>query len=223
MPRTGGYADLGVAAWNQGKATRLNFYDTSRSLYAISSEPDCSAGEMDPDTVLCISAMAQGNGQSNRFGEEVIYKKVYVSGTVQFAAGYQGSPTNENVFIALVLDKQTNGAQLNSEDVFTNPGNTGALAAEPLRNLANSKRFRVLDTTRVQFGDVGYRSANDTWAGEQKHFDLNWKGTIKGNFTDSAAGIASVLDNSFHVIAYASDGTGAVLNLAYNARVRFIP
>ena len=52
--------------------------------------------------------------------------------------------------LALVLDMQTNGATISSENVYKNVSASGALAASPFRNLQFIKRFKVLKTKQIK-------------------------------------------------------------------------
>jgi len=46
--------------------------------------------------------------------------------------------------VAIVLDTQTNAAQMNSEDCFKNTAGLAAAAVVPHKNLLFGKRFRIL-------------------------------------------------------------------------------
>ena len=102
------------------------FFDTAVAMVALTAPTDAAGGEIDPTAlpgaVACLNAMAQGDGEQNRDGKKVVLKSVQVKGFVQKLGGElaAGPDSGTKVFVALVLDTQTNGAQLNSEDVFKN-------------------------------------------------------------------------------------------------------
>lgn len=212
--RTGGFLGL-----------ELKFVDYGYSA-AINAPTDASSGEADPATALAISSIAQGDGENQRDGRMATLKSAYVTGVVtlgaqQDAADPTASPT---VFIALVQDTQTNAAQLNSEDVYTNPAGVAGTASSPLRDLQYSKRFRVLDSVIIsdmyKYGQADGASTA-SYNGPSRSFKLGWKGSIPVRHVGNDATVASIGDNSLHVIAYSSTTSNAP-TLNYNSRVRFM-
>ncbi len=210
--RTGGY--MGI---------ELKFYD-SASSGALVAPTDAAGGELDPGTDG-LSTIAQGDGEQNRDGRQVYLKKVSVKGVIEVpvqtnATALDVSPT---VYVALVLDKQTNGAQLNSEDVFTNPGGAANLACAPFRNLQYTKRFRVLKTVTIQIPQLepSYDGTNIEISGCNVPFEMHKDLNLETNYSGTTAVIANSVDHSIHVIAYTSSTTFAP-TLNYNSRVRFV-
>lgn len=203
----------------------IKFYDTSLTAASIASTADATGGEQDPSATSMISTPAVGDGEQNRDGKRIVIKNVQVKGTVARLAAEDvaNPPSHDEVFIALVLDTQSNAAQLNSEDVFKNLSGNAAGGTVPLRNLLFSSRFRVLktevlcmDTTTSVEGDNLHSSP-----GVVKHFEwfIPFKDGLIVNFNaGTTASIANVIDNSLHVIAFSSAGTSL---LTYNARIRF--
>ena len=214
--RTGGF--LGI---------ETKFYDTGLANGTLNTSTDATNGEQDPATVSCLSAPAQGDTEQNRDGNRIIIKSCYVFGTLT-------KPTESDqtavegphfFFVALVLDTQSNGATLNSEDVFTNPSSNTSCCTQPLRNLQYSSRFRVLRTFTgvLQTQNATYDGTNIESGGGGLNFKLacpklNIPVQFKGGAT--AAGVSGVNDNSLHVIAWTSDAGGAP-TISYNARIRF--
>lgn len=201
------------------------FYDTTFSG-ALAAPADASGGECDPATVLCLSAPAQGDGEQNRDGNKMLVKSVFINGMIDCAP--QADQTAADIaccyYVALVLDTQTNGSQLNSEDVYTNPSGLNLLAANPLRNLQYSSRFRVLATTsgHIDQPNMAFDGTNIEQGGARKPFVLSWSGSLPVQFKGgaTAAGVSGVADNSLHVIAFTST-TGLIPTLRYNSRIRF--
>lgn len=241
-PRTGGFNQYSNRV-SQVSKQRLNFFDTYSRPTAIQSNADLSggvipartggtAGNNDGTIVDCLNAMKQGNGQSTRIGEEIIAKKAYVTGVVYTAQNSAGTaPTEQElVYIALVLDKQANGAVAASQDMFVNPGfvnspGSANCVGNPLLKLENSKRFKVLDSKWVmleprpiaQTPTVGVYGLSGT----SSAFTLNWRGALKCNYTKEDEGVASCLDHAMYVVAFAQSGN-AVTNIQYNARLRYV-
>jgi hypothetical protein len=211
--RTAGY--LGI---------ERKFYDTAKVASNITAPSDASGGEQDPATVLCVSAPSQGTGESQRDGRNIQAKSINVKGIIK--VNKQGAQTSTDdwpiAYVALVLDKQSNAAQLNSEDVFINPGGQAILATSPFLNLENQQRFQVCATKTIVLrpSSVAGVSASLEQSGYSVPFSLFKKVNTKINFNGTDAGIASVTDNSYHIIAYCSD-TSVGPQLSYNCRMRF--
>lgn len=216
--RTGGF--LGI---------EKKFLDVYASTVTIGAATDCSGGEMQPEggCTGCLTAPAQGDGESNRDGRRIELKSIYVQGCVEGAANepdQADSLAAPVIFIALVLDKQANGATIVSEQVFTNPNDTALVNCYPLRNLQYSSRYRVLASTTFSMGpiNIGTDGANTTCQQvSPKPFKLAWSGSMPVTFTSTTADVANVADNAVHVIAFAT-ATKFTPAINYNARTRFV-
>ncbi len=213
--RTGGFMGL-----------ELKFFDTSLATPStMSGNGDLTAGELDPPTVNCLNAMVQGTGEQERLGRFINMTSVKVKGTFLFpVAEALGLPAGAQfVTIFLVLDKETNAAQLNSEDVFTNKAATADLINHLFINMENTDRFQILDSDRVTLHPefVLQNETGVTYArGEVKHswsLSYRWKRGKKVLFKGTAGTVANIQDNSLHVIGYCK---GAV-TVDYNARLRY--
>lgn len=184
-----------------------------------------TTGEHDPATTG-LSPVAQGDGESNRDGRRYEIHSIQITGFVQTTSQKANSipPADVVVRIALVLDKQTNAAQIAAENVFT-------VAAVPdtdgYRNLQFIERFQVLKEKRFKLNLTAATTnegAVDSFScGAVKHLfkmSYKWKTPLKVNMKDTTAVISNVLDNSLHVIAVA-DNLGTVPLLTYTSRLRF--
>lgn len=172
-----------------------------------------TGAEADP-TALCLNAIVQGDGESQRDGRQVILNSVQVKGFVEIPAGTVN--TDRVVEVYVVMDTQTNGAQLNSEDVLVDAAG-GSQAVNCFHNLQYSKRFKVLKHQR--FDMPGYSAWNGTsFAQVTSAFDWYIKlPNVKVNFTGTTGTVSTIADNSIHVIAVSSQSA----NLRYSSRVRF--
>lgn len=203
------------------------FYDTTLVDAAILAPSDAAGGEHDPSATSMISTPTQGDGEMQRDGKRITITSCQVKGWVERSALLnQGAmPNAERIMVALVVDTQTNGAQLDSEAVFKNLSGDADLACSPMRNLLFGPRFRVLRTEMITFNNHNgaYDGTDIEVAGNGQAFEwfVPFKGEgFKVNFNaGTGATVANVIDNSLHIIAYASV-TG--VTLSYNARVRFI-
>lgn len=202
------------------------FFDTSRIGVNPSVQTDASGGEMDPTTLNCLSCPSQGDGSSDRDGRQIVMARLQINGTIKLAAesGQSAADTIGNIFVAIVWDKQTNGSQLSSEDVYTNPAGNIVTAPHPFLNLENEHRFCILKSKMFAMHDPNISEKSGTnieQSGYERPFymDLDLPQIIV-NFKGNAGSVADVVDNSLHVISFMSvNNTSITLN--YNARLRF--
>lgn len=207
----------------------LKFFDTSLVATAISAVAAYTGAEMDPATVLCLNAMTTGTGPNARLGRHIQMKSIQIKLQVKriSAESDTGPQPDVYVYVALVLDKQTNKAQLSSEQVFTNvPANT-TLNAQPFINMENTDRFRVLKhkmlkmsvtTAQQNEGAVnlfanGALVKNFTWNCNLRNMKVLFDGV------DDPATIANIQDKSLHIVAFATQATNC--QLSYQSRLRF--
>lgn len=218
--RTAGY--LGI---------ERKFLDCAWNAVAVNQSTDGSGIELQPSTgcTNAISVPAQGDGESNRDGRKYTLKSAFISGHVQWdgASDQADTSTYQPVFLALVLDTQANGATIVSENVYINPSTSGlAMLPQPLRNLQNSKRFRVLDHTIVYpggayaFNDAAATGSINTQIG--KFFKLSWRGNLICDSVGTTADIASASDNALHVLACTAATTPGTPAVYAKSRVRFV-
>lgn len=213
--RSGGY--LGI---------ERKFYDTNLNAANLTAPTDASGMEHNPSATICLNSVVQGDGESNRDGRRITMKSIQVKGTV-----FWGNLINQtvvppacSVFIALIQDMQTNGALLNSEDVFVNKGGTALGNNALTRDLQYSTRFKVLKTWIIQCDTppVSWDGTNIEVGGGSAQF----QGFIKlpdviTNYTSTTESIANIVDNSLSICA-CTTSTGLSPALSYNARLRFV-
>lgn len=222
--RTGGFIGIETkfldCAWN----------DVAINPGAASTGAD---GECQPSSgcTNCISMPAQGVGEQQRDGKAFTIKSIFVSGTI----GTLPKPDQVDVhdiggyYVALVLDTQTNGAVINSEDVFINPSTVAGapLLPYPLRNLSNSHRFRVLASKFIKnegmYAGTDGVSTMSLATQNAPSFQLSWAGNIpvRATTTGTTANVTACADNSIHLIAYASTSFMTPV-LAGKSRMRFV-
>lgn len=209
--RTGGYTgmerkfiDFNVAA------------DTFTTVWA--------GGEMEDGTALSLTATAIGDTESTRDGRVYYINSVHVKGfIINPQTESQTGPLGDQLArLAMVWDTQTNGAQLNAEDVFLTIG--GIEDVNSFRNLQNSHRFIVLKdkTFRVGMNSMINEGAINLFGNGiiRIPFKMNktFKKPIKVRCTGTTAAVGSISDNSIHLIGCASS---ASLQLTYQSRCRF--
>ncbi len=203
----------------------LKFYDTKLVASALTAPTDAAGGEHDPSATIVLNSVTQGDGEQQRDGRKMTMKSIYINGlvTVVPQANVTAGDPASVIYIALVLDTQTNGATIVSEEVYENKSADGILAASPMRNLQQSTRFRVL--AKKQFT---MQNPNLSWDGtnmEQQGLSRTWKMYVNLKnmnvlFKGTTESVANIVDNSLHLIAYTSSTSLAPL-LYYNSRLRF--
>ncbi len=203
------------------------FYDTSLVSAVLTSHDDGAGYEHNPSATVCLNTVAQGDQETHRDGRKMSMKSITVSGNVEARAlANQTVMTSTPIVrIYLVMDTQTNGALLNSEDVFVNPSGSTITGTSLFRNLQYISRFKVLKQVYMEFPPqmVSYDGTNIEIGGAHKHFGMHVKlADIPVNFTGTTSSIANIVDNSLHVIACAVDGTQLEIRMSYNARLRFV-
>jgi len=175
---------------------------------------------MDP-AISSISGVAQGDGESERDGRifmiHSIMIRCHVAATTLEA---QATPFEDlRGRICLVLDTQTNGAQLTATDVMDG-GQTDDTQA--FRNLQHTKRFRILWDKKWHLRRIGQTNegAVDSFAAPtsttpQYVYYKRFKKPIKVICTGTTTAITAISDNSLHIIGVAN----SVLAL-HNMQVR---
>lgn len=183
-------------------------------------------GEMNPDTALCVSAVGQGDGESERDGRNYTIHSLHIKGLITTSTlEAQANPTgDQSARIIVVIDSQTNAAELSAEDVMLVIGT--AKDTNSFRNLQNTQRFKILKDAefRIPFADIQMAQgavnlfASSKWRGKEFNWNFNFPGGIKVNTKATGATIASITDNSIHVIGVCSS---TVPLLIYHSRIRF--
>lgn len=200
------------------------FYDTTLAATAITYTSDFSSLMMNPSATSMISTPSVGDSEQNRDGKKIVITQVEVKGSVVKGVQYNNQSGLDDfgqVWVALVLDIQTNNVQMNSQDCFKSIGGA-TVAMQPFRNLLFGNRFRILKMKRFTFNSGFWSGAapNISQEGQGRLFTIFKKLRLPVNFNaGTMSSVANVLDNSLHVIAWASDANYV---LGYSARIRFV-
>lgn len=204
------------------------YFDTSLVSSALANPSDATGGELNPATILCFNGVPTGDGATNRDGMEISMQQLEIKGTIQVPsqANQTQADTVPMVLLSVVLDTQTNGTDINSEDVYTNPAASTLLAAAPLRKMENRKRFRVLKqrVLSLRMPSVTYDGTNM----EQTGYSVPFKFFIRlnGLKTQFKTGTTTgyydtIIDNKICLIGYCNS-TSLAPTVSYNARLRFV-
>jgi len=203
------------------------FYDTALVDGLVLAPTGATGGEFDPSATSMVSTPVQGPTEQNRDGKEISMLSLYLKGKIAFDGEEdQTGPTDpQSVFVAVVLDTQSNAAQMNSEDCFKNTSANATMAPAPMKNLLFGSRFRILKSKRFTFQLMETAYAQNAMNYMARHVYFDWFIRLKGLKVKFNAGttasIANVIDNSLHIIAFAST-TDPQAKISYNARLRFV-
>lgn len=216
------------------------FLDMARTDIAVGSVAALTGGEYDPTStsgpaggsggcIGCLSCPAEGDSEQNRDGKKFVIDSLILKGHIDnpgTATTAWEPPTK--VFVAVVLDTQTNGAQMSSEDCFKNLAADSGLNISCTKNLLSGNRFRILKSHVFDVTPYGVSAASTNYASNSVRREFDWYIPFKGGLpvrlkdgdanSGKNADVANVVDNSIHVIAFATrDGA----YIGYNARIRF--
>lgn len=207
--RTGGFIDL-----------ENKFSDTFVSGDAFST----SWATMNPTTVNCLSAVAQGDSESERDGRVYHIRSLHIKGSIKsILQESSASPLSDiRARVVIVWDKQTNAATVTAANVMDESAPQDITS---FKNLQFSKRFQILfDKTMILKRGMANMNegAINLFAApaveKQFFFTKYWRKPIKVVCVSTEKTVGSISDNSFAVIGVA-DSSQVVLNL--NCRVRF--
>lgn len=183
-----------------------------------------AGSEQDPATPLCLNGIDIGNTVNTRIGNKVMMKSIQIKGMID-ANNYSDFPDalpSVLVKVALVWDKQTNGAQLNAEDVYQVSGGLPVLS---MRDIEFSERFTVLkewmlevDWTNSQTDGTNTASV----AGQKVYFDCYKTLNIPVKYKATGGTVSSIMDNSLHMIAFCAHENVGQTKLSYTSRIRYV-
>lgn len=218
VPRTVGNAQA---------ITERKYFDSEVNALTMATITTLFTGaEADPATTNTLFAPTTGDDITNRQGRKVQVLSLKIRGEVKYAAQVDQLALDNAPLIrlALVQDTQTNGTQLNSEDVFQGAVNSGQ-GYLSFQNPANFGRFKVL---KDKFMTLSTPTAvndgtNVEVAGYSRYFKWSYKFTkpVVMHFNATNGGtVADIVDNSFHVLA--GQTTSGIATLSYKCRVTFL-
>lgn len=222
---------------SQQAGVEHKFFDSSRFGSVPNFDANMDVGLIDPTSSTLISAPSQGDQANNRNGKNIVITTIIIEGLVRWPL-YKDVFTAMSVFrtrvwIALIQDTQTNGANFFTADALVNPTGVDVDCVIPLKNLYNAKRFITLKVWEFghpehqpvlalnQVGDLEVMMSRATakWGCYLKvNIPVNFN-----NFVPTASQVGSVVDNSLHLVAFQDSGhVNLTAFVDYNARIRFV-
>lgn len=209
------------------------YYDSLLSAANVAGSTNWQGTELVPLVKLTLCVPTQGSGISNRIGRKIAVHKIKVRGVlVPTVLSDQADMVNPpSVRLLLVQDKQTNGSQMQGEEIMQAPATaTTALTNTSFQSLANFGRFRVLKDKQYTWAhnSSGTDGANtNSIASHIKpfKFTVNFRKPVIVHFNSQNGGagdgdIGDIVDNSFHIIGNQQVGNWTV-TCSYNARTVF--
>lgn len=230
-----------VAAIAYSGSGEMKYFDCERQAAALSAttttwvagtiqDPSSTInlGSAAVATPLCLFAPTVGAALNQRIGRKIRMLKVKVTGNVVTPAQTANSTPDAatRVRILLVLDTQTNAAQMTSAQLLNDAG-TADTTLSSFQNPNNFGRFRVLKERWISIGNVnmaGSPTGGDViQAGMIARFKMShtFKVPVEVHFNATNGGtVADIIDNSLHIIA-AVQTTQLAPTIAYYSRVSF--
>lgn len=222
VPRTRGIYAIG----------EYKYFDTSvnGSVARSSNWTNCMA---DPSPMNTIFVPKQGAAINERIGREVTLHKIRIQGYFQLSSE-DALDTDASIYaqvirFLVVQDTQTNSTQMDSSDLMDGSSVNATVMA--FQNLNNFGRFKVLKDKVFTLQDPNILAdANDPTKKDCNglvrtfKFVINFKKGVKVRFNATNDDtIASIIDNSFHLVANcrtwgAGDTNQPIVSLSYRTR-----
>jgi hypothetical protein len=210
--RTGGY--IGI----EKKFKDYNYQDL------ITNEITNATAIADPGPRTSpINGLTQGDTETERVGRVTYLKSIHIKGRVVFAASFTGAiaPISHKVRLLLVIDKQSNGANISAASVLADRSGTG-FDVEAHYNPENVSRFQILrDFTLDEGANGGFYNGSQlgkTATTRSFSIDHTFSKPLKIVHAGNVNTYAGIATNQVHLIALADNVSS---QLTYVSRVRF--
>jgi len=180
-------------------------------------------------TIDTVNVLAIGAGTFQRIGRGVHMKSLYLRGAM-FPSGNPGTNSGEYIRVAVVYDRQPNGAVPNYSDIFLTVDASGNGSNGPfdMPNLNNSERFVILADEHMAFTNTSGSASvpsDDILLDQTQRTKIDRYIPIRDfpiNFKGDTANITSITSGALYVItcgSLAAASAGSTFN--YAARVRY--
>jgi len=136
--------------------------------------------------------IASGTREFNRIGAKICVKSIYVRGTLTLT----GQPT-DTYRMALVLDKQANGAYPSYSDIYNYSGNNTFDYLAPI-NITNSERFVVLKEWFQSLTVSAYDASS--YGSTQRSFKKYLKVDLPIDYNGTTGAITEVKSNNLLLV-----------------------
>ncbi|AXQ66123.1 MAG: putative capsid protein [Cressdnaviricota sp.] len=203
------------------------YFDSSVASSTITKITTSWGGcEENPTTLNTLFCPTHGNDISNRESRSCFVYNIKITGSIIIppVTGPIAANTGDMCRLVLVLDKQSNGTQMNAEDLIES--GTGSPMMFGYQSTKTFGRFQVLKDKTFSFPVIqtDWNGTAASQAGYAKPFKLKhtFRNPLKINFNDTNGGtVADIVDTSFNLLGAGFAATGPVLTLNYKCRVSF--
>lgn len=185
-------------------------------------------GRKPPDGFTTLCSVGVGSGRHQRIGRKITIRSIEITGVVRVTANddYNPGVVEAVCFVSLVWLKRTNGFEIASESVYTNPGtgDSSILCCSPLLNLEFGHNYvemsRVILTTSPR--NAAFHSPGTSLNGADMAFRFVHKDlAIPVTFNGDSDQTSDIVDNSFQIYGWSSDGSAQEKELYYNSRFMY--
>lgn len=208
------------------------YFDSLLSNSALTASTNWAGTEHDPTTLNTLVCPTQGSQINNRIGRKIAVHKIKIRGIISVASQADQTSLDQAATVRMILaqDKQTNGTQMQGEELMQAPATaTAGLANQTFQSLANFGRFRVLKDLSIKLeqptaaADGAVSNLFDA-GGYTKPFKISvsFRKPVVVHFNSSNGGagdgdVGDIVDNSFHLIAQAT-AIATAPAITYNCR-----
>lgn len=225
--RKRGFHDITRSTQQQARPFLPEWRDMTRTIVgqAFDTSPSHPNGPIN-GPLGALNAIQEGDRANHRNGRSITMRKlvIRIAITIPEVDVLIGSaPTTTNYFLALVLDQAPNGAAPIGEDIYIT-GVTQSLTANPIRNLTQGARFKVLKQWRKKWHPQHPTALTDgayQFVGEQILIRDSFPLDITSYYSGPLANISDISKNALHLFAfsdYAHSGTA----IDFQFRIRYL-
>lgn len=229
-----------IAQMNRSKTNYVDGYYDDTLLHELSAAgddtwADCETNPRQQTAIYgCLPVPRVGTGFADRDDRKIFIKNIKIRGQIRWRGvnGLTSSGGQGLVRLIIVKDLRTNGVTLNAEDVIgAGQGSDGQAVLSGDGGAINFftkpegwSRYKIMKD--VTFRPPPQPVFFDGTDGAQQLLATPFKFMIKANcyvnFSGNTGAIASIIDNSFHMLAAKADDTAGDASLSYTARTTFI-
>jgi hypothetical protein len=222
-------ARVGETKYFDCESTLVGIAAASTSWASTEQDPETTInlGSAPVATPLNLCSPTVGSALNQRVGRDITLKKCKVRGHINVAAqsGLNTADAATYCRVLLVLDTQTNSAQLNAEDVL----NAGSAADATINSFMNPNffgRFKILGDKTIVLadpslaGEVAGTNVIQSGLLRTFKFNVNLKDTVSRFNATNGGTVADIIDNSLHIIA-GTNNQGLSPSLSYYSRVSY--
>lgn len=183
-------------------------------------------------TAVLLNGMTKGTNVYNRIGRKIVNVRIQLRGSIHPNGSAPATALPDFLRVAIVFDKQTNGAAPAWQDVFKvvdASGGTG-VDARTFANLDNSDRFVILRDHKyqvplVQIGGGPQQASATAESTENWIIDdfINMKLPTLYTGTANAGTVADIQSGGiFLLVQGMNSAANSSCNLIWDSRVRFV-